>query len=110
MDNISFADFAKMEIKVGQIKLAEEITGADKIYKLIVDLGNEERTLVAGIKQHYAIEGLIGKKVLVLLNLEPKVIRGVTSHGMVLCGHNEDRSQLTLTTIEKDISNGAMVS
>ena len=86
MTNISFADFQKIDIRVGEIKTVEEIPGADKIYKLTVDIGGEERTLVAGIKLHYSSDELPGKKVLVLVNLEPKKIRGVESHGMVLCG------------------------
>lgn len=110
MSNISFADFQKMDIRVGEIKSAEDIPGADKIYKLVVDIGSEERTMVAGIKAHYAKEDLPGKKVLVLVNLEPKVIRGVESHGMVLCAHSADRSQLTCTTVEKDMLKGAKVS
>ena len=110
MENISFADFQKMDLRVAQIKTAEEIEGADKIYKLTVDLGGEERTLVAGIKQHYSIDELPGKKVVMLANLEPKIIRGVESHGMVLCAHNDDRSQLVVTAIEKDIASGSKVS
>ncbi len=110
MSNISFADFQKLDIRVGEIKTAEEIEGADKLYKLIVDIGGEERILVAGIKQFYNHEDLPGKKVLVLTNLEPKVIRGVESHGMVLCAHTEDRSQLVCTCPEKEIANGSKVS
>jgi methionyl-tRNA synthetase len=110
MGNISFADFQKMDIRVGEIKAAEDIPGADKIFKLTVDIGSEERTLVAGIKNHYNKEDLPGKKVLVLVNLEPKSIRGVESHGMVLCAHNEDRSQLVCTTVEKTMENGSKVS
>ena len=110
MTNISFANFQKLDIRVGEIKTAEEIPGADKIYKLMVDIGGEERIVVAGIKQHYKHEDLPGKKVLVLTNLEPKTIRGVESHGMVLCAHNEDRSQLVCTTVEKDIAVGSKVS
>ncbi|MFH1683717.1 MAG: methionine--tRNA ligase subunit beta, partial [Candidatus Margulisiibacteriota bacterium] len=110
MTNISFGDFQKMDIRVGEIKTVEEIPGADKIYKVIVDIGGEERVMVAGIKQYYSHEDLPGKKVLVLTNLEPKTIRGVESHGMVLCAHAEDRSQLVLTTIEKDLAAGSKVS
>ncbi|MFH1542756.1 MAG: methionine--tRNA ligase subunit beta [bacterium] len=110
MENITFADFQKLDIRVGEIKSAEEIEGADKIYKLSVNLGSEERTLVAGIKQHYPKEELIGKKVLVLTNLEPRTIRGVESQGMILCAHPEDRSMLTCTVPEKDIAPGAKVS
>lgn len=110
MTNISFSDFQKMDIRVGEIKTAEDVPGADKLYKLIVDIGGEERVLVAGIKRHYGKDELPGKKVLVLVNLEPKVIRGVESHGMVLCAHNEDRSRLVCTTVEKEIAVGSKVS
>jgi methionyl-tRNA synthetase len=110
MHNISFSDFQKMNIRVGEIKIVDDVPGADKIYKLIVDIGGEERVVVAGIKQHYSKEELPGKKVLVLVNLEPKVIRGVESHGMVLCAHTEDRSKLVCTTIEKEIAVGSKVS
>ena len=110
MPNISFADFQKMDIRVGEIKIVDEIPGADKLYKVIVDIGGEERIMVAGIKRFYSHADLPGKKVLVLTNLEPKVIRGIESHGMVLCAHSEDRSQLVCTTVEKDIVVGAKVS
>ncbi|MBN2057630.1 MAG: methionine--tRNA ligase subunit beta [Candidatus Saganbacteria bacterium] len=110
MDNISFSEFQKMDIRVAEIKSAEMIEGADKLYKLTIDLGGEERTLVAGIKQFYPLEELPGKKVLVLANLEPRIIRGVESRGMVLCAHTDDRSQLVFTTVEKDINSGAKVS
>ncbi len=110
MGNISFNDFQKMDVRVGEIKIAEDVPGADKIYKLVVDIGGEERIMVAGIKLHYSKEELPGKKVLVLVNLEPKVIRGVESHGMVLCAHAEDRSKLVCTTTEKDIATGSKVS
>jgi len=110
MENITFNEFQKMDIRVGEIKIAEDVPGADKLYKLIVDIGGEERILVAGIKQHYSKDDLPGKKVLVLTNLEPKVIRGVESHGMVLCAHTEDRSQLVCTTTEKGIATGSKVS
>ncbi|MEA3493156.1 MAG: tRNA-binding protein [Candidatus Margulisiibacteriota bacterium] len=110
MENISFDEFKKMDIRVGEIKSAEPVEGADRLYKIIVDIGDEERILVAGIKQYYPVEDVPGKKVLVLVNLEPKVIRGVESHGMILCAHAEDRSQLVCATVEKEIANGSKVS
>jgi methionyl-tRNA synthetase len=110
MGNITFAEFQKRDIRVGEIKIVDEIPGADRLYKLIVDIGGEERILVAGIKQHYKHEELPGKKVLVLTNLEPKVIRGIESYGMVLCAHSSDRSELVCTTVEKEIITGAKVS
>ena len=110
MEKVSFTDFQKMDIRVGEIKSAEDVPGADKLYKVRVDIGGEERTMVAGIKLHYKKEELPGKKVLVLTNLEPKTIRGVESHGMILCAHAQDRSRLVCTTVEKDIEVGAKVS
>lgn len=110
MDNITFAEFQKMDIRVGEIKEVEEIAGADKLYKLQVDLGSELRQLVAGIKPYYPKEELVGKKVLVLANLEPRTIRGVESRGMVLCAHTEDRSRLVCTIPAGEIESGAKVS
>ncbi|MFC1540605.1 hypothetical protein ACFL4J_01040 [Candidatus Margulisiibacteriota bacterium] len=110
MSNITFDEFQKMEVRVVEIRSAEDVPGADKLYKLVVDIGGEERVLVAGIKQHYQKEDLPGKKVLALVNLEPKTIRGVESHGMVLCAHNADRSRLVCTTVEGEIETGAKVS
>jgi methionyl-tRNA synthetase len=110
MANLSFADFQKMDVRVAEIKSAEDIPGADKLYKLVVDIGGEERVMVAGIKLFYKKEELPGKKVLALVNLEPKAIRGVESHGMVLCAHNPDRSALACTTVVKDMPSGSKVS
>ena len=110
MDNITFDEFKKLDLRVGEIKSAEDIPGADRIFKLTVDLGGETRELVAGIKGHYEKEGLIGKKIVVLANLEPKIIRGVTSHGMLLAASLEDKSALTVITLDKEITNGSKVS
>ena len=110
MEPITFDDFKKMDIRVAEIKAAEEIPGADKLYKLTINLGEEERTLVAGIKPYYQISEIVGKKVLILANLEPRTIRGVESRGMILCASTEDRTQVVCTTVEKDIPPGAKVS
>jgi methionyl-tRNA synthetase len=109
MENITFDHFKTMELRVAEIKTCEDIEGADKIYKITVDMG-EERVLVAGIKQFYTKEELIGKKVVVVANLEPRALRGVTSHGMILASSMEDKSALTLITIDKAIPNGSKVS
>lgn len=109
MENITFDNFKGMDLRVAEIKTAEDIEGADKIYKLTIDMG-EERVVVAGIKQFYAKEELIGKKVVAVTNLEPKILRGVTSHGMILAASTDDKSSLTLVTVDKDIPNGSKVS
>jgi len=110
MDNITFEEFKKLDLRVGEIKAAEEIPGADKIYKIKVDLGGEERELVAGIKKFYSIESLIGKKIAVLANLEPRVIRGVTSFGMLLAASNEDKTDLSILMLDHDLPNGSRIS
>lgn len=109
MDNIAFEVFKSMDLRVAEIKTAEDIEGADKIYKLTVDVG-EERTIVAGIKQFYSKEELTGKKVVVVANLEPRELRGVTSNGMLLAASTEDRTALTLITPDRTIPNGSKVS
>lgn len=110
MDNITFEEFKKLDLRVGEIKAAEEIQGADKILKIRVDLGGEERELVAGIKKFYTIDSLIGKKIAVLTNLEPRAIRGVTSHGMLLAASNEDKACLSLLILETDLPAGSKIS
>ncbi len=109
MDNITFDHFKTMDLRVAEIKACEDIEGADNIYKLTVDLG-EERVIVAGIKQFYSKEHLIGKKVVVVANLEPRTLRGVTSQGMLLAASTDDKSSLTIITVDKDIPNGSKVS
>jgi methionyl-tRNA synthetase len=110
MENITFEEFKKLELKVGEIRSAEEIVGADKLYKIKVDLGGEEREVVAGIKKFYSIESLIGKKIAVLANLEPRVIRGVTSFGMLLAASNEDKTDLSILMLDHDLPSGSKIS
>ncbi len=109
MDNITFDDFIKVDLRVAEIKACEEIPGADKLYKITIDAG-EERTIVAGIKQHYAKEELIGKKIAIVANLEPRKLRGIMSHGMLLAASNEDATSIVLLTLDKDIANGSRIS
>ncbi|WP_039767516.1 methionine--tRNA ligase [Caldicellulosiruptor sp. F32] len=104
---ISIEDFAKIELKVAKILEAEKIEGADKLLKLIVDLGDERRQIVAGIAKHYKPEELIGKKIVVVANLKPAKLRGVESQGMLLAASIDD--ELCLITPEKDIKEGARV-
>ncbi len=83
-ETISYDDFMKMDMKVGVIKEVDDIEGARKLYRLLVDIGDHERQLVAGMKPFYSKEELLGRKVVVLVNLQPVKIMGVTSNGMVL--------------------------
>ncbi len=88
-ETISYEDFSKLDIRTGTILAAEAIPKADKLLKLTVDLGFEQRTIVSGIAQHFAPDQLPGKRVLVLVNLAPRKLRGVESAGMILMAEGE---------------------
>ncbi len=109
MDNITFDDFMKLDLRVAEIKTCEDVPGADKLYKLTIDIG-EERTIVAGIKLHYSKEELVGKKIAVVANLEPRKLRGIESHGMLLAASSEDKSSVVLLILDRDITPGAKIS
>ncbi|MGI5825793.1 MAG: hypothetical protein ACOX50_00060 [Patescibacteria group bacterium] len=82
---ISYADFAKLDMRVGTILEANEVDGSEKLLKFLIDLGElGQRTLLSGIKKHFKAENLVGTQVLVLANLEPKKIMGMESQGMIL--------------------------
>ena len=83
-EKIGIEDFTKVEMRVGQIKTAERIVGADKLLKLTVDIGTEIRQICAGIAQFYEPEKLVGRKVAVVVNLAPRKLRGVESNGMIV--------------------------
>ncbi len=110
MENVKFEDWAKLDLRVAEILEAEEVEGADNLYKLKVDLGTETITLMAGLKKHYSKDDLIGKRVIVFTNLEPRVIRGVESKGMVLASVNGDGSEVKLINPDGVIDLGSKVS
>lgn len=105
----TFDDWQKINLVVGQIKNVEEISGADKLWKLTVDLGDEERTICAGIKKFYPKEELEDKKIIVIKNLAPRMMRGIESQGMLLAAINSDESKVILLSPEKDIEVGSIV-
>ena len=86
---ISIEDFAKVELRVGQVKVAERVKGADKLLRLEVDLGTEVRQVVAGIAEAYAPEALVGRKVVIVVNLAPRKLRGLESNGMIVAASPE---------------------
>ena len=104
---ISFNDFKKVEIKVGEVKEVNDHPNADKLYVLKVDTG-EERTIIAGIKNSYSKEELIGKKIIVVCNLEEKELRGIKSQGMLLAVDEDENT--SLLTVDKDVKIGGRVS
>ena len=89
-DTVSFDDFMKMDIRVGEIKAAEKVEGADKLLKLTVNTGLDTRTVVSGIAEFFDPAEIVGQKVCVLMNLAPRKIRGVESQGMILMAENEE--------------------
>ena len=106
---ITFGDFEKLDLKVGEIIDVEEIEGADKLYKLNIDIGSGKRTVCAGIKEFYSQEDLKGKKIILLVNLAPRKLRGIESQGMLLAASNDDHSKVILVSPEKDIEVGSSV-
>ena len=104
---ISIEDFAKVEMRTGEIKTAEPIPGAKKLLKLTVDIGTEVRQVCAGIAEYYAPEKLIGMKVVVVTNLQPRKLRGVESNGMIVAASIGDHGRPVLATFGEDVPNGA---
>lgn len=109
-EQILIDDFAKVELRVGQIVEVEDIPKARKLYKLLVDLGYEKRTIVSGIKEHFTKEELLGKRIVVVVNLKPVKLCGVESRGMLLASGPADKSTLALLTPDKNIPLGCRVS
>jgi len=105
---IELKDFEKLELKVGEIIKADEIAGTDKLYKLEVDIGRKQITLVAGIKKQYKREKLPGKKIIVVTNLRPTTIKGVTSEGMLLAAVKGEN--VKLVTVDGDVEVGTDVA
>jgi methionyl-tRNA synthetase len=105
---ISIDDFKKVDLRVAKILSAERVEGADKLLKLRVTLGLEERQLVAGIAQHYTPEELVGKQIIVVANLQPVVIRGVESNGMLLATVSEGK--IIVATMDKPCEPGSKLT
>ena len=104
---VTIDEFKRIEIVVAVIKEAKEHSNADKLYVLKVDLGGEERQVVAGIRTSYKIEELIGKRVVLIKNLQPATIRGEESQGMLLAASGPDGP--VLLAPEKDVPLGSSV-
>lgn len=109
MENIKFDSWKNLDLRTGKILEAEDIEGADKLYKLEIDLGNEKRTLVAGLKPYYKKEELREKPCIVFTNLESRKIRGIESKGMILAAVNEDESKVRLLQPDVEIEEGSKV-
>ena len=105
---IDIDDFGRLELRVAQVTQAERVAGADRLLKLQITLGNEDRQIVAGIAEFYSPEQMVGKKIIVVANLKPTVIRGIESRGMLLAA--KKGSQLSIVSLDRDLPPGAKVS
>lgn len=103
---ISIDDFAKVNLKVGEVIECEKVENSDKLLKSQIKIGNETRQIVSGIAKHYSPEEMVGKKVVVVTNLKPVKLRGVLSEGMILAASDES-GKLNTITVDGDIENGA---
>lgn len=109
MSEVSFEQFKEIELRSAKILEAEEIPGADRIWKLLVDVGSEKKQIVAGIKLYYSKESLIGKSIVLLNNLKPSTIRGIESKGMLLAAKDAQSSSLALITLDKEMPPGSLI-
>lgn len=105
---VEFKDWEDLDLRIAKILEVEDHPNADKLYVLKVKIGEEERTIVAGIKSNYSKEDLIGKKIIVFKNLKPVVLRGVKSEGMLLAASDGDK--VVILTPDKEIKSGARIS
>jgi len=109
---IEFSEWQKIELRVAEIKKVEDIEGADKLYKLTLDIGKEvgKRIICAGIKEYYSKDELKGKKIIIFVNLKSRLMKGIESQGMLLAAVSEDHSKVVLISPEKNIDVGCRIS
>jgi methionyl-tRNA synthetase len=107
MDIINFDEFKRMDLRVGEILKAEKVPGTDKLLKIEVNIGTEKRTMVAGVGDVYAPEEMVGKKLIVIVNLKPAVIRGIESQAMLLAA--ETGGKAIIPFFDRDVPAGAKV-
>ncbi|MFH1594171.1 MAG: hypothetical protein ABID09_05705 [Candidatus Omnitrophota bacterium] len=105
---VTFDQFKAMEIRIAKVVACEDHPNADKLYIVTVETGVDTRKVVAGIKEHYTKEELIGKQVVVIMNLETATIRGSESQGMILA--TKDEGKLAILVPEKEVTVGSKVS
>jgi methionyl-tRNA synthetase len=107
-EKITIEDFIKVDLRIGKIIDAEEVEDSRKMLKLLVDIGEEKRTIYAGVKKSYSPEDLLNKLVVVIINLKPREMKFGTSDGMMLATQNND--EIIILQPEKDVMPGSKVS
>lgn len=108
MSTISIDEFRKLDIRVGEVLAATRVAGTEKLIEVKVDIGGDVRTIVTGLVPLYQPDELVGKRIIVLANLEPRRVRGVTSQGMLLAAEWE--GEVALLTVEKNAPKGAKIT
>jgi methionine--tRNA ligase beta chain len=104
---ITFDDFMKLDIRIGTVTAADKVQGADKLIRLELDMGGETRQVVAGMAQTYTPEEFIGKQVPILVNLEPRKLRGVESQGMILAADIDGKPVMLIP--DREVPPGSVV-
>ena len=110
ISQISIDEFAKLDLRVAKVISAEKVEKSDKLLKLKLQVGAEERQVVSGIAQYYSPEDMVGKTLILVANLKPARLRGIESQGMILAASDKDSGRLVLVTVEGDMPTGAKVS
>jgi len=105
---VSFKEFQSLDLRVGKILSVDSVPNADKLYKLSVNMGDKKITLVAGLRPYYKPEEMKGKKIIVVTNLDPVILKGVKSEGMLLAA--QEGEKVSLLTVDKDVKPGSKVS
>ena len=109
-ETIQFDDFLKLDMRVATVTKAEAHPKADKLIVLQIDLGGEQRQIIAGLRGYYEAEQLVNKQVVVVTNLAPRMMRGLESTGMLLAGVTQGQSQVVLLTPDQPVPPGTSVS
>jgi len=109
---VEFSDWQKIDLRVAEIIEVEDIEGADKLYKITLNVGEEigKRIVCAGLKEYYSKKDLKGKKIIFFINLKPRLMKGIVSEGMLLAASTSDHKKVILISPEKDIENGSRIS
>lgn len=107
METVKFEDFKKLDIRIGKIISAEKVENTDKLLKLKISFGKEKRQIIAGIAESYSPEEIIGKQIPVIINLEPRILKGLESQGMILAADSEGKP--VLLHPNKKVPDGSVV-
>ena len=107
---IDFKEFKKLDLRVAKIIKADRVEGSEKLLKLQIDLGDEERQLIAGIAKFYPADELIGREIIIVANLEPKIIFSLESQGMLLAAKEEESGRPVLLMPDRMVSPGSRIT